>query len=252
MPPWAIFVLLGGAGVLVAVLAGLALGRAGANLRTARRLAGAPEVRVGTLLDARRLPERPVRVAGRVRCRDPLHVDGDERLVAYHRDVEVRLTGGRWRSVERLRESRSFELWDHDGSLAIDPSSAFEPLLTIPSIWRGDPADLDEPHASAVRRLEERHGARAAEARATTRTLNVTDRLLVLAQASRSEGGGGVALQPPRGGYLITNLALDDTMRLLGGHHRRVAAISVIGLAAGVLLTAVGIIGAAVAAFLGL
>lgn len=247
MPLWAIFALLAAAGLLLALVAAVGLRAASPSLRTARRLAGAPEVRVGTLLDADPLPARPVRLSGRIRCRDPLHVEGDERLVAYHRDVEVRLAGGGWRSVERLREARSFELWDHDGALTIDPSAAFEPLLTIPSVWRGPPSELEEPHASAIHRLEARHAASAAEARATTRTLNVTDRLLVLARAERLPGGG-IGLQPPDGGYLITNLALPDAMRLLGGRHRRVAAGSLIALAAGALLGAVGVIGVVVAA----
>ena len=155
---------------------------AGASPAVARRLAGPREVKVGQLLGAEALPERPVRVAGRIRCRDPLELGDGERLVAYHRDVEVRI-GGTWRSIERLRETRSFDLWDHDGSLSVDPSRAAEPLIVIPKVWRGDPAELEEPHASAVARLTERHGP-ATEARATTRSVNVTDRLLVLARAS--------------------------------------------------------------------
>ena len=100
-----------------------------------------------------------MRVVGRIRCRDPLEAGEGERLVAFHRDVEV-MAGGRWRSVERLRETRSFELWDHDGSLTVDPAGAAEPLVAIPKVWRGDASQLEEPHASAVARLAERHGVR--------------------------------------------------------------------------------------------
>lgn len=170
-----------------------------------------------------------------------------ERLVCFHRDVEVRV-GGTWRSVERVREARSFDLWDHDGSLPIDPARAAEPLIAIPQVWRGDPAELEEPHASTVARLADRHGP-ATEARAVTRSLNVTDRLLVVARPVRDESGA-VSLVPPDGGYLITNLALPDAMRLLGGRHRRAAAAGVIALGISIVLIAVGGIGAFLSALL--
>lgn len=221
----------------------------GARPNIARRLAGPPEVKVGRLSDSDPPPEpRTLRVSGRIRCRDPLHVGDGERLVAYHRDVEVRI-GGRWRTVERLRETRSFELWDHDGSVTVDPALAAEPLVAIPKVWRGDPAQLEEPHASAVARLAERYGP-PTQARATTRTINVTDRLLLLARPLHG-GGGRVGLIPPRGGFVITNLALDDAMRLLGGRHRRTAAAGVIGMALGVALAAIGLVGALAAALIG-
>lgn len=249
MPLWTILALIGAAGGAILLLSAVALRATGANLRTGRRLAGPPESRVGTLLDATDAVGRTLRVAGRIRCRDPLEAERGERLVAYHRDVEVRMPRSGWRSVERMRETRSFELWDHDGSLTIDPSSAAEPLIAIPAVWRGDPAELEEPHATAVKRLAERLGEEAVEARATTRTINVTDRLLVLARvAGRPEGG--VTLEPPDGGYLVTNLALDDAMRLLGGRHGRLTAAAVAGLGIGAVLLFGGVAAAVVAAAL--
>ena len=77
-----------------------------------------------------------------------------------------------------MRETRSFELWDHDGSLSIDPARAADPLITIPKVWRGAPDVLEEPHASAAARLAERHGP-ATAARSIVRTLDSTDRLLL-------------------------------------------------------------------------
>jgi hypothetical protein len=234
-------------GLLVAAGAIWALRRSGASPGRARRLAGPAEVKVGRLLDADALPHRPVRVTGRIRCREPLVAADGERLVAFHRDVDVRV-GGSWRSVERLRETRSFDLWDHDGSLPIDPAHAAEPLIAIPQVWRGDPAELEEPHASTVARLAERHGA-ATEARAITRSLNVTDRLLIVARPVTTDGGA-VSLEPPEGGYLITNLDLPDAMRLLGGRNRRAAAASVIALGIAMTLVAVGGVGAFLSALL--
>jgi hypothetical protein len=247
VPLGTVFALLVAAGVIVAVASLLVLRSVRARPGTARRLAGPREVKVGSLLDAGDLPGRPVRVVGRIRCRDPLEAGDGERLVAFHRDVEV-MAGGSWRSVERMRETRSFELWDHDGSLTIDPAGAAEPLITIPQVWRGSPDELEEPHASAVARLAERHGP-VTEARAVTRTINVTDRLLVLARPTRDESGG-VRLEPPDGGYLISAVALDDAMRLLAGDDRRAAAGGVIGLGVAIALLAIGGVGAFLSALL--
>lgn len=242
-----VFVLLVVAGLVLATVSILGLRGSGASPGVARRLAGAREVKVGRLLGDEPLPERAVRVSGRLRCRDPLDVGGGERLVAFHRDVEVRI-GGTWRSIERLRETRSFELWDHDGSLTLDPAEAAEPLVVIPKVWRGDATQLEEPHASAAKRLVERTGP-ATEARAITRTLNVTDRLLVLAKVTRAEDGRP-RLTPPAGGFVVTNLAIDDAMRLLGGRHRRRVAAGVAGIGIAIALLAVGGIGALATALL--
>jgi hypothetical protein len=235
------FVVAAAAGVVLAAISLLALRASGARPAVARRLAGPPEMRVGQLLDEEAMPERPMRVVGRIRCQEPLEMGRGERLVAYHRDVEVRI-GDRWRSLERLRETRSFELWDHDGSVTVDPSKAAEPLIVIPKVWRGDSAELEEPHRSAAARLAERHGP-ASGARSITRTVNVTDRLLLLARPAR-DAAGRPRLDPPDGGYLLSNLALDDAMRLLGGRHRRLAVMAIIGLGLGLALLVIGVIGA--------
>ena len=57
-------------------------------------------------------------------------------------------------------------------------------------------------------------------------------------------------LEPPEGGYLVTNLALDDAMRLLGGRNRRLATLGVIAVALSVALLAIGGIGAVLSALL--
>ncbi len=247
MPLGFAFAILVAAGLVVGVGALLILRGVGAHPGTARRLAGPAEHRVGQLAELEPVPVRPVRVSGRIRCRDPLHAGGGERLVAFHRDVEVKAAGS-WRSIERLRETRSFELWDHDGSLMLDPAMAAEPLISIPHVWRGSPEELEEPHASACARLAERHGA-VSEARAITRKINVTDRLLVVARPVRTDDGR-MRLDPPDGGYLLTNLALDDAMRLLGGRNRQATAIGVIGLGLAIVLLAIGGVGGVLSALL--
>lgn len=249
MPIGLVFAGLVVAGAVVAGASALMLRLAGARPGTARRLAGPAQVPVGRLLDPGDLPERPVRVVGRIRCRDPLELGGGERLVAFHRDVDV-LAGGRWRTVERLRETRSFELWDHEGSIPLDPARAAEPLIVIPKIWRGDPGELEEPHASAVARLAERDGP-ATAARAVTRSLNVTDRLLVLARPRR-DADGRTRLDPPDArGYLVANVELDDAMRLLGGRNRRLLVIGLVGFVVGSALVGVGVVGSVARLLLG-
>jgi hypothetical protein len=233
LPPLTLAVL---AALLVAAGA-VAARSVGPSAALARRLAGARQVRVGELLDREQLPARPVRVVGRIRCPDPIVTARDDRLVALHRDVEVRL-GNRWRTLERIRETRGFELWDHDGSLPMDPSEAAEPLIVIPHVWRGSADELtDAGHRQAVARLtaERGTGEPPLEARAVTRMLSVVERLLVLAVVAR-DPDGGVRLAPPRGGYVITALDLDDAMRLAAGPKRRL-------LLAGVGLIVVGCLG---------
>lgn len=203
--------------------AGLLLIRhSGARPRMGRRLAGARGVRVGELLDLApgdRLPARPVRVAGRIRCADPIVTSQGDRLVAFHRDVEVATPKGGWRSIERLRETRSFELWDHDGSLVVDPAHAAEPLVVLPHIWTGSAEELDESYAGALARIATEQGP-PTDARATTRMVSTTDRVLLLAMVARDREGP-VGLAPPQGGYLLSTLELDDAMRLLGGRRPR-------------------------------
>jgi hypothetical protein len=233
--PYLIVALVG----LGVVAGGIGLVRlSGANLRLGRRLAGARETRVGILLDLQDPPTRPVRIRGRVRCPDPLVTADGDRLVAFHRDVEVRLPSGSWRLVDRLRETRSFDLWDHDGSLRIDPSAAAEPLVTIPRVWEGQPSDLEDTFRPAVERLATEHGT-PSRARAITRTISVTDRLLVLARAERDRAGR-VELRPPPGGYVISTLALDDAMRLLGGRGRRRLLVGAATIALGIAIGSVG------------
>jgi hypothetical protein len=223
MPPFALIALVAAIALLAAGMA--AIRTSGAQPGIARRLAGAREVRVGDLFRIGELPRRPVRVTGRIRCPDPILTSRDERLVALHRDVQVKAPGGTWRSIERIRESRGFELWDHDGSLPLDPADAAEPLIVIPHVWRGTTAELDDAsHRAAVARLGAVEGD-AWPARSVTRMVSVVERLLVLARVQREPNGpnprnGAVRLVPPEGGYLISGLELDDAMRLLGGPRR--------------------------------
>jgi hypothetical protein len=242
MPPYLILPAGFALGGLVLLGLGLVLiGRSGARPGIGRRLAGARQLRVGQLLDLApgdRVPARPVRVIGRIRCSNPIITSQDDRLVAFHRDVEVAVPRGGWRSIERLRESRSFELWDHDGSLQVDPAQAVEPLVVLPHVWAGLVEALDETYAGAVARVAAEQGP-PTRARSTTRMVSVVDRLLLLATITR-DTEGRVALAPPRGGYVVSALELDDAMRLLGGPHPRLMLAGMAALALSVLLLAAG------------
>ena len=217
MPTAAVAVLI--AAIALAAGGVLAIRRSGAHPVIARRLAGAREWRVGDLVEAPELPARAVRVTGRIRCPEPIVTDRDERLVALHRDVQVRPPSGSWRSIERIRETRGFELWDHDGSLPLDPAEAAEPLVAIPHVWRGTTRALADPsHLAAVERLGGVPGS-VWPAQSVTRMVSAVDRLLVLAEVERGLDGT-TRLRPPGGGYVIATLELDDAMRLLGGRRR--------------------------------
>ncbi|MBA3689159.1 MAG: hypothetical protein H0W81_10080 [Chloroflexi bacterium] len=230
-------------GVLLLGL-GLALvRRSGARPTIARRLAGARQLRVGELLDLAPgdpLPRRPVRVLGRIRCAEPIVTSQDDRLIAFHRDVEVAMPGGGWRSIERLRETRSFELWDHDGSLQVDPAQAAEPLIVLPHVWSGSVEALDETYVPALARVTAEQGP-PARARATTRMVSIIDRLLVLATVIR-DAEERVALAPPRGGYVVSALELDDAMRLLGGPQPRLMLAGTASVALSVVLFAAALL----------
>jgi hypothetical protein len=238
MPPVALFVLAGAALVAGGVLA---IRASGAQPQLARRLAGARQLRVGDLLGLEALPARPVRISGRIRCPNPIVTERDDRLAAFHRDVQVRPPGGRWRSIERIRESRGFELWDHDGSLGVDPAQAAEPLVVIPHVWRGTTAELtDEGHRAAVARLG---GEDAAwPARSVTRMVSVVERLLVLAAVERDARGQPI-LSPPDGGFVISDLELDAAMRLLGGDHRWLLLAGYLAIVIGAAIAGMGVIG---------
>jgi hypothetical protein len=206
------------AGALVAAAGLLAIRASGAQPRLARRLAGARQVRVGDVPGMQALPPRPVRLVGRIRCPNPMVIERGDRLVAYHRDVQVRPPGAAWRSIERVREARGFELWDHDGSLSVDPALAAEPLVVIPHVWRGTSNDLtDAGHRAAIARL----GNTGVDwpARSITRMISVVERLMVLGSIERN-AAGEPRLAPPGDGYVISSLELPDAMRLLGGKRR--------------------------------
>ena len=223
---------------LMLVAGGLvAIRRSGAEQAIARRLGGARQVRLSELFSMPELPTRPVRIAGRIRCPDPIVNARGEQLVARHRDVQVQPGGtGSWRTIEHIRESRGFELWDHGGSLAVDPSQAAEPLVVIPHVWRGSTEQLeDPPHLAAVERL----GGGPMPARSITRTVSVVERLLLLASVDRDEAGS-LWLRPPPGGYVVSTLELEDAMRLLGGPHRRVLLAGYGLLGIGVLVALLG------------
>lgn len=243
MSDWTPLALAGLAIGAALVIGGYLLARsAGAHLALGRRLAGAREHRVGDLAALEAPPNRTIRVSGRIRCADPIVTARDDRLVALHRDVEVQLGDGSWRTIERLRITRSFDLWDHDGSLALDAAQAAEPLVTIPHVWRGSVEELtDDGHVAAVERLSA-EGREPSAARSVTRMVSVVERLLVLALVERTTEGGP-RLAPPPGGYVISTLELPDAMRLLGGPRRsRLIAGSVL-VAAGVIVAAGTLIG---------
>jgi hypothetical protein len=234
---------------LVAAGVGAALIRSsGADTRAGRRLAGAPAARLGDLQDLAtrdRLPSGSVRIEGRVRCANPLVLPSGDRLAALHRDVEVELPDGRWRLIERVREARAIDLWERAASVPLDLANLAEPLITIPQVWEGSPAELGDSYRPVLDRLAANEGP-ARRARATTRRVALVDQLIVLAMPERDQAGR-LRLRPPPGGFLAANVELDTAMRLLAGPHRtRMLAGFAVG-AIGVAAVVAGAIGLALA-----
>jgi hypothetical protein len=236
------------AGLAVAAIAGGALlvRASGADSRTGRRLAGArptsiPDLRAA--VERGSVPSGPVRLEGRVRCADPIHTPAGDRVALLHRDVEVELADGQWRTIERLRDSRPIDLWERTASVPLDLAEVREPLITIPHLWEGTPDELDTTYQPAVQRLAAEHGPPRG-ARATTRQVTLVDQLTVLAVPVRGPDGG-LRLEPPNGGFVAATVDLDVAMRLLAGPHRR-------RMLAGYGLAAVGLVLIAGAAIAGL
>ena len=236
------------AGAMLLVVGVVTIRRSGARVATGRRFGGARAVSIAELQDlaaADRLPNRPVRIAGRVRCTDPLQEPGGDRVVALHRDVEVQLQDGAWRPIERLREARAMQLWERAVAIDLDLGQAAEPLISLPHVWEGTTAELGPSFRSAVARIIG-PGDAPRPARSTTRRLTVVDQLIVLAAARRGPGGRA-QLTPPPGGFLVTNLELDAAMRLLAGRGKSRMRWG-FGLAvAGAALSVIGLVGAGAA-----
>jgi hypothetical protein len=207
---------------LALVVGALLIRWSGADTRAGRRLAGARPMSLPDLTGAAaagELPQGAVRVEGRVRCADPIHTPNGERLALLHRDVDVQLPNGTWRTIERLRDARPIDLWQRTVSVPLDLGQLAEPLVTIPHLWEGPPNELDPTHQPAVERLAAEQGP-PRRARAMTRRVMLVDELTVLAVPSRDQTGS-LRLDPPPGGYLASTVDLDVAMRLLAGPHRR-------------------------------
>ena len=221
----------------------------GARTGMGRRLAAArtiPLAELTQLAAGGALPAEPIRIEGRVRCADAIQTPDGDRLAALHRDVEVALPDGRWRTIERVRDVRGVDLWERASSVRLDLGGAAEPLITIPQVWEGLTDELPSSYQLAVERLEKEIGPPTA-ARATTRQITLVDQLTVLAVAGR-DPSGRLELRPPAGGFIVSAVDLDVAMRLLAGPHRSRMltgyAVSAVGGASVVL----GLIGLAVAA----
>lgn len=227
-----------------AIAAGAALVRwSGADTRAGRRLAGTRPVSLPELHAAAargELPGHAVRVEGRVRCADPIRTPDGERLALLHRDIEVQQRDGRWRTIERLRDARTIDLWERSTSVPLDLGQLAEPLITIPHQWEGAPSELDATHQPAVARVssEDQPPDRA---RAVTRQVMLVDQLIVIAVPGRGVDGA-LRLDPPPGGFLVATVELDVALRLLAGPHRPRMVAGYAVAAGGLVVLLIGIV----------
>jgi hypothetical protein len=216
--PFLVLLVLGG---LAVALGAILVRSSGADTGAGRRLAGAPGIALRDLVERAerdQLPRTPVRIEGRVRCGNPLTGENGDPLALVHRDVEVQDAGGRWRPVERLRDARVIDLWERSASVQLDLTQIAEPLIAIPRVWEGAPAEIGPSLQPAVARIAAEGGTPRA-ARSTTRQVMLVDHLIVLVDTAR-DAAGHLRLEPPPGGYLVSTVELDVAMRLLAGPNR--------------------------------
>lgn len=229
----------------LAILGGAWLIRSsGARTGIGRRLAAARTMtlaELNQLAAANALPAHPIRIEGRVRCANPIDTPEGDRLAVLHRDVEVALAAGRWRTIEHLRDARSVDLWERASSVRLDLASVAEPLITIPHVWDGRPDELPVTYQPAIERLANEFGPPTA-ARATTREITLVDQLTVLAIARR-DAAGELELAPPDGGFVVSAVDLDVAMRLLAGPRRSRMLTGYAALALGGVAMVLGLIG---------
>ena len=224
--------LLVAAGVLAAVGGVAVLQTFGSRYRVGRLLATTPLVDLAEALsiaaDGR---PRYVRVDGRIDAEDEFEDINHRPLVFRRTRLEARRPG-RWVTFEDSRETVPFEIRDGALTIAIDGDAIDTGLVVVPRESVGAAADLADRAPSGA--LPE------TRVRATVEQLSSVDHATALGVPTAGKAPG----DPPRltaglgRPLILTNLALDEAMRVLaqGTTRPRIAAACFV--AGGVLVVA--------------
>ena len=252
--------LLGSAGFVALVAAGLVLRTFGAAYRIGRLLATAPIV---TVAEANAIAAAGrtayVRVAGRIDAEDEFE-DADHRPLVYRR-VRVEARDGRaWRQFEDGRQVVSFTINEGLDAIAIDGDALGEGLIVVPRESSGRAADLpdrvppgSDPDMPIRVRIDQLSSIEHAI------VIGYPQAIPIAGQAADDSRGTGPSAPPGvrarltagRGRPLIlTILEPDEAMRILAGGDRRRTRLAAGLLGAGAILLGGALAWAAVSALL--
>jgi hypothetical protein len=230
---------------LVAVVSGAALFGAGAwllrgfgsELRVARTLAAAPDVRVAEAVAiARAGDHRYVRVHGRVASDEEFPDEHDRPLVFRRRRVQLAASRG-WETIEDRRVGVPFAVEDRADAIGVDLAALDEGLVVLPRESSGRAADVPE-HVPP----------------GTPPDRPVRLRIEQVSAVEHAQVAGVTALDPHGNPWLtrglgrpliVSTLDMPDAMRVLGGGRRDRARVAAALIAAGPLLVAAGVAGGA-------
>ncbi len=134
--------LLGAAGVLALVLAGLLLRTFGSRYRVARLLATTPQVTVAEANQLARDGRRAyVRIDGRIDADDEFEGPDHQPLVLRRVRLQAR-SGGRWRTFEDQRQVVPFAINEGLDAIAVDMDALDAGLVVVPRESVGTAADV--------------------------------------------------------------------------------------------------------------
>ncbi len=224
-------------GVVLTGIAALLLRNIGSAYRIGRTLSAAPELPLATIVELARAtgsaaaadaPARYVRTRGRISSEEEFPDENDRPLV-YRRQRLQRRAGRAWATLDDDRVAVPFGLEDRQTYLAVDIDSLGDGLVVVPRESVGVISDLPPemlpdgvvvPPDTPVRIRIDQLSAIEQATVAGVPTLGPTGEPTIAAGAGRP--------------LIVTSLAPDEAMRILGSERRgtvqAVAALLVIGL----------------------
>ncbi|HUQ77273.1 MAG TPA: hypothetical protein VM427_00175 [Patescibacteria group bacterium] len=255
--------LLGAAGLLAFVAAGMVLRTFGAQYRIGRLLASTPRVSVAEANELAAAGRRTyVRVDGRIDAADEFE-DADHRPLVLRRvRLEARV-GRDWRPFEDHRQVVPFAINEGLDSIAIDIDALGDGLVVVPRESVGLAADLPD-------RVPEPYGPDTT-VRARVEQLSSVEHATVLGYPVPAPAGSTGMTRAPAGGQagadqaagpaalltagpgrplIVTVLEVDEAMRILAGGDTGRTRFAAALLGAGAILLAGALAWAAVAALL--
>ncbi len=229
------------AGVLCVVVAAFLLRGVGAAYRIGRTLAAAPELPLADVVALASSSEAPVRryvrTRGRISSEDEFPDEHDRPLV-FRRQRLQRQDGRSWTTLDDDRTAVPFGLEDRQTYLAIDLESLGDGLIVVPREASGVARDLDPAMVPDGVVLDGDVPVRIR-----------IDQLSAIEQATAA----GVPMLGPTGEptlsagagrpLIVTSLAPDEAMRILGAERR-----GTVKAAAGLLVVGLGCLAASLVA----